>query len=324
MDHLNKTAHYFLGGFFCLGLVLTSGCAPMQSERLLATAAVFPDPIELREVPFFPQEDYHCGPAALATVLVWSGVAISPPQLAPQVYLPERQGTLQLELLAAARRQGRVPYVLQPQLESLMAEVASGHPVLVFQNLGLSIAPTWHYAVVVGFDLSNKEIILRSGREQRHVVALETFEHTWQRANYWAVVVLPPDRLPFTAEELPYLQSVAAIERTGENQVAATAYASARKRWPRSLPALMGLGNTRHALGDIAGAEEVFRHAVQFHPQSAAAHNNLAQTLADQIRYDEAEASAGRAVGLGATGPLLELFQQTLDDILKARAVPVP
>src|SRR3546814_2318796 len=33
-----------------------------------------PRQVELSEVPFFPQEDYYCGPAALATVLAWGGV----------------------------------------------------------------------------------------------------------------------------------------------------------------------------------------------------------------------------------------------------------
>ncbi len=308
------------GGFLIFVLLaLVAACAP-QSQRLLATAGAYPEPVELTLVPFFPQEEYQCGPAALATVLVWSGVAVTPAELTPQVYLPDRQGSLQLELLAASRRHGRVPYVLQPQLESLAAEVASGNPVLVLQNLGLSFVPTWHYAVVVGFDLANNEIVLRSGREQRHVVALETFEHTWARSQYWAVVILPPDRLPFTAEELRYLQSVAALEQAGMKQDAATSYATALKRWPQSLAALMGLGNARYALGDLAGAEDAFRRAVKFHPDSAPAHNNLAQTLADRKRYDEAETTARRAIELGAADPFIEFYRHTLDEILKARA----
>ncbi len=303
----------------CVGALLTaSGCAPLQSQRLLATADAFPNPVELREVPFFPQEDYQCGPAALATVLNWSGVSVTPDQLSPLVYLPQRQGSLQIELLAATRRYQRVPYVLRPQIESLAAEVTSGNPVLVLQNLGLSIAPTWHYAVVVGLDLHKDQIVLRSGRDERHVVSLENFEYTWRRAQYWSAVTLPPDRLPFTAEELPYLQSVADIERLGMKQTAVQAYATALTRWPRSLPAFMGLGNTNYALGDLPSAEQAFRRATQFHPQSAPAYNNLAQTLADQLRYIEAESAARRALELDTKSSLRELYQKTLDDIQRA------
>ncbi|HKQ29828.1 MAG TPA: PA2778 family cysteine peptidase, partial [Burkholderiales bacterium] len=311
------------GGFVILtALTIASGCAALQSERLLATADAFPAPIELDDVPFFPQEEFQCGPAALATVLEWSGLPITPEQLAPQLYVPQRRGSFQLELLATARRHGRIPYVLQPQIESLAAEIASGNPVLVLQNLGLSFAPTWHYAVAVGLDLGSGEIVLRSGRERRHVTTLATFERTWRRADYWAIVIIPPEELPFTAEEIPYLQSVAAVETTGAKDVAAQAYAAALRRWPQSLSALIGLGNARYALGNLNGAEEMFRRAVKLHPSSAAAYNNLAQTLADRGLYADAETAARKALALAADGPLSAISQQTLDEILKKRAVP--
>lgn len=306
-------------GFFALAL-LAAGCAPMQADRLLATADAFPQPVELEQVPFFPQEQYQCGPAALAMALNWSGVVVVPEQLAPEVYLPERQGSLQLELIAAARRHGRVPYMLRPQIESLAAEVASGHPVLVLQNLGLSSLPKWHYAVVVGFDLPNNRIVLRSGLERRHVVSLHTFEHTWRRGEYWAMVVMPPDRLPYTAEELPYVQSVATLERVGRLEEAALAYGAALRRWPKSLGARLGLGNTRYALGDPKGAEAAFRQALRDHADAAAAHNNLAQVLAEQRRWGEAEAAARRAVELG--GPLLATYRETLRRIQAREGTP--
>jgi hypothetical protein len=264
-------------------------------------------------VPFFPQEDYQCGTAALATVLNWSGVPVSPAELTPQVYLPERRGSLQLELVGAARRHGRIPYVLQPQLESLLAEVGSGNPVLVLQNLGLSWAPRWHYAVVVGFDLRRDRVILRSGPIERHETPFKVFERTWRRSDYWALVVLPPDRLPFTAEEIPYVQAVASLERLARWPETAQAYATALKRWPKSLAARLGLGNSRYAQGDLRGAEEAFRQAAQEHPDAGAAFNNLAQTLADQGRLPEAQAAARRAVELG--GPQRKTFRETLKQI---------
>ncbi|OGI52488.1 MAG: hypothetical protein A2W42_06960 [Candidatus Muproteobacteria bacterium RIFCSPHIGHO2_01_60_12] len=264
-------------------------------------------------VPFFPQEEYQCGPAALATVLTWTGVNVTPAELAPQVYLPERQGSLQLELIGAARRHGRIPYVLQPQLESLLAEVTSGNPVLMLQNLSFWWYPKWHYAVVVGFDLKSDRLVLRSGREERHEVPFKVFERTWRRSDYWAMVVLSPERLPFTAEEIPYVRAVAPLERLSRWPETALAYATALTRWPKSLAARMGLGNSRHALGDVRGAEEAFRQVTQDHPQAAVAFNNLAQALADQGRLPEAQAAAQRAVELG--GPQSETFRETLKQI---------
>jgi hypothetical protein len=294
-------------------LLMAAGCTPLHTDRILATAEVFPEPVEMTTVPFFPQEEYQCGPAALATVLNWSGVGVTPAELAPQVYIPERQGSLQLELLGAARRHGRIPYVIQPQLESLMAEVSSGNPVVILQNLSLPWYPKWHYAVVVGFDLKGDRLVLRSGIEERHEVPFKVFERTWRRSNYWAMVVLPPDRLPFTAEEIPYVLAVAPLERLSRWEDTTVAYATALDRWPRSLAARMGLGNSRYARGDARGAEAAFRQAAEEHPDAGVAYNNLAQVLADQDRLTEAHSAARRAVEIG--GPQQKIFRDTLKQI---------
>ncbi|HLQ26606.1 MAG TPA: PA2778 family cysteine peptidase [Acidiferrobacterales bacterium] len=293
-------------------VALLNGCAgTLQADRLSTNQ--FPRSVELIEVPFFPQEDYQCGPAALATLINWSGTPTTPEALVPQVYVPAREGSLQVEMVAAARRQGLLPYVLKPELAALMTEIAAGNPVMVLQNLGLSWHPTWHYAVVVGFDLPQREIILRSGTRKRYVAPLSLFERTWARSQYWALVVMPPDKLPATAEELSYLEAVLGLEQLQLWQPANRAYAAALSRWPDSLSAQIGLGNTRYASGDKDGAEAIFRQATLDHPDAAAAFNNLAQVLVEQGRLGEAAEAAQRAVTLG--GPLLKTYENTLNQI---------
>lgn len=304
------------GGLFIL--LLLGGCAtPLQTDRLGDRVAALPAAVELDWVPFFPQEAYQCGPAALATALNWAQRPVTPEQLAAQIYLPARQGSLQLELMAGGRRHGAVPYELKPEMHAVLTEIAAGHPVIVLQNLALTWYPKWHYAVAVGFDIPSGDIVLRSGGERRHVLALSTFERTWRRAGYWALVVLPPATLPATAEELPYLQAVSTLERMGRPDDAQRAYQTALTRWPTSFGALLGIGNSSYARGDIVGAEHAFRRAVEFHPNAAVGYNNLAQALADQGRLREAEETAQRAVALG--GPLLGTYQQTLEEIRRRR-----
>ncbi len=291
------------------------GCASTpQTNELLALRSVPKHSIELTDVPFFPQTAYQCGPAALATVLASAGAAITPEVLVSQVYLPDRRGSLQFELLAATRRHGYIPYVLEPRLDDVLNEVAAGTPVLVLQNLGLSWYPKWHYAVVVGFDLSTGDIILRSGGEARHIVSMRVFERTWKRGEFWAMVSMPPNRLPHTAKETPYVHAVMSLERLQHWHDVAVAYDTALSRWPDNLVARIGLGNSRYALGDAPGAEAAYRRATRDHPDAAVAFNNLAQVLADQGRLREAEETARQAVRLG--GPMLEHFEDTLDQIL--------
>jgi tetratricopeptide (TPR) repeat protein len=309
----NRAAARAVCGGLCLLALALSGCATPQTDRVLQTAEAFPKPVELTETPFFPQETHQCGPAALATVLDTTGIKVTPDELSPQVFLPDREGSLQIELIAAARRYGRVPYVLRPQLESVLAEVASGNPVLVLQNLGLSWWTQWHYAVVVGFDLADDAVVLRSGHEARHVVSLELFERTWRRADYWAMVVMPPDRLPDTAEETPYLTTVAALETLKHWEAASEAYGAALRRWPKSLVARIGLGNSLHAMGRLREAEAAYRRATRDHPNAAVAFNNLAQTLADEGKWKQALTAAQRAVDIG--GPLAATYADTLAKI---------
>jgi hypothetical protein len=296
-----------------LAVLLTlAGCATPEVMALRGGAHGLPQRVELGGVPFHPQQERYCGPAALATVLGWSGLPARQHAIASEVFTPGRDGTLGHDLIGAARRHGRVA-VPVADLPSLLAELAAGHPVLVLQNLGLEWYPQWHFAVAVGYDLRSNELALRSGEERRRVVSLDTFGRTWARADRWALVVLPPDRLPASADEATVLSAAAGLERAGRSREAATAYDAILRRWPGSLGALVGRGNARYALGDLAGAEVAYRAALAHHPGAAAAWNNLADVLAAQGARDQALIAARRAVDLG--GAHAEVYRRTLDEI---------
>lgn len=294
----------------CLG-----GCAstPQTSAVLDAQKDSLPRHILLDKVPFFAQEDYQCGPAALAMSLSAAGLPATPEALTPQVYLPARQGSLQTEMLAATRRHGAVAYQLEPVLTNVLAEVADGTPVIVLQNLGLNWFAVWHYAVVVGYDLDQAKIMLRSGRDRLQLLPMTTFEHTWARSGYWAMVTLPSGRMPATANEMSFVSAVSAFERIGDPEHARVSYLAALDRWPGNLTAQIGVGNTAYKMRQLGEAEKAFRQAVQDHPDSVAALNNLAQTLVDQQRYEEALPIARRAVSLG--GSLADVAKETLKAI---------
>jgi tetratricopeptide (TPR) repeat protein len=293
---------------------LFAGCAtaPQLSALERQWPAHWPDRVLLSTVPFFAQDDNLCGPASLAMVAQAAGSAVTPEQLTPQVYLPGRQGALQVEMLAAARRQGLVPYVLAPALQALLAEVAAGEPVLVLQNLALPISPRWHYAVVIGYDRERQDVILHSGTTARLVMPLSTFEYTWARSGHWAVRVSSPAQLPATAVAADWATAVAALERV-DARAAYTAWSTGLQRWPGDRIGMFGLGNAAYAMGQTGRAAQAYEAATQAHPDFADAWNNLAQVRLELAQLPAAREAIARAVALG--GPRLAAYQRLQEQI---------
>jgi tetratricopeptide (TPR) repeat protein len=325
LGKIYKNARFLAGIFFFVSALLLQGCATPQFDALQAQfPPELPRRIELDQVPYFAQDAHQCGPATLAMAFGAAGINVEPQQLEPDVYLPEKLGSLQIEMLAATRRHGLLAYEIEPQLNALLTEIAAGRPAIVLQNLGLSWYPVWHYAVAIGYDIDREELILRSGPERRQALSMRTFEHTWARSHYWAMLALPPNQLPARADAERYVAAALALEQTKQIRAANLAYSAAMRRWPDNLNASMGAGNTAYALNNFAEAENAFRHATIADPESGAAFNNLADTLARQKKFKAALAASQHAVQLG--GPQLDVFLQTQKEIeaeLKAHRPPI-
>lgn len=299
---------------FFLAFFLVACVAP-QTRELRTMRPAGAKPVELSAVPFFPQEEHQCGPAALATMLAYSGKAVTPEQLAAQVYVPGRQGSFAVELVAAARQQGRVVYPLAPDLAAVLAAVEQGYPVLVLQNNGLSWYPVWHFAVVVGADRAREKIRLRSGKTERLDITFSTFERTWARSGYWAVLVLDPVRIPDTLDAKVVIRELALMEKIGTVAEAQTGFARAVLNWPEQSSAWLGLAGSSAALGDMPRAESTLRELVRRQPMYGPGLNNLADLLLKDGRAQEALPFARRAVAvldIPATRSTLAAIHQAL------------
>ncbi|PSJ46737.1 hypothetical protein C7H85_09015 [Zobellella endophytica] len=301
---LQQQAH--LAGL--LLLLLLSGCAatpPLSDDanaRLPARAYV-------TGVPFHGQRDYQCGPASLAMVLNAGGIDTGVDELIPQLFLPGREGSVQPEMLATARRHQRIGYTLEGGFEGLLSEIAAGHPVVVLQNLSLPAFPLWHYAVVIGYDRARRQLILHSGEQARMPVSFARFDATWARSGRWAMVALPPGELPAAISPARATESIAAFERLAGAEAALPAWQALVARWPASAMGWFALGNGHHGAGDPAGAAEAFRQATRLQPDLAVAWLNLGLTQA-ALGHPEVAASLRRAAAL--PGPWQSRARQAL------------
>jgi len=264
-------------------------------------------------VPFHPQAERNdCGPAALAMMFGWTGLAVTPKELVSKVYTPGRKGTLQADIVQAIRREGRLGIQVET-FDDLLNELDAENPVLVLQNIGLKQWPIWHYAVAIGYDLESRTLFLHSGQQAKFPLSFSAFEKSWDDSGFWALTVTRPNQLPATSGEIEILNAASALEAASQSDAATLAYGALLERWPDNLTALMGWGNARFAKGEYQTAGEAFRHAVIMHPFAAEAWNNLAYSLMKQERLGEALKAAKEAVKRG--GPHQAAAKATLSEI---------
>lgn len=309
---LNNQSTQLRLGVFLLASIFLSACSHTPQTKALASSSFAETANELESVPFYPQDQYQCGPAALATVMQYRNIDVLPDDLVGKIYIPEKQGSLQIEIVAATREKGLMPYVVEPKLTAILAQIEAGHPVLVMQNLAYQWMPYWHYAVVVGFDVAKNELIMRSGETKRWQTTFAAFERTWARADYWGLVIVPPDTLPADASLARWMQTAYDLQQTGQTDPAETAYETAIKHWPDAAEPGVALANLFYEQQAFAKADAVYADLLTANPQTAVFWNNRAYTLQELQCDVSAQQAAQCALQLA---PEDTNIQSTVDEV---------
>ncbi len=291
----------------CLLLTLwmnlfVAGCAH-HSLPLLSSPQEQAEPTEQHEsvllvdLPFYPQTRYHCGPAVMAMLISHYHEPIHPDQIADSLYLPKRKGSYTVEMRAVARQHQLIPYPLSPrssvrsaqaELSRLKANIKRGQPVVVLQNLRVSFWPKWHYSIVVGFDEAANTVVLTSGNRRVYRVPESLFLSTWEKADYWAMVPLPAQRLP---AQLAAPSMVAALEgmvEVGHVSLAETAYKHAIREHPKSVLLHFGAGFLAHQKQQWKRAHDHYHTALSLAPGFTPVLNNLAYIYHEMGEYEQA------------------------------------
>jgi hypothetical protein len=259
----------------------------------LQTLHAIPNRITVDAPYVAPPDEEGCVPAAVATMLASAGIVVPARVLQAELYVPVLHGALRVEAVALLRAHGLVPYVLERDVDALIKELAAGHPVMVWQNLGTRGMPDGHSAVVVGYDGARGEFLLYSGFNADLRLGAARFLGTWERAGRWALVVTQPDQPPASASAQRWLRALSEFETTDQGELALAGYRAATQRWPQEALAWGALGTAQLQAGQIADAVVTLETATRLAPQHAGLRDNLNEALRrDQARPPAADFAA--------------------------------
>ncbi len=143
----------------------------------------------IHNVPFFPQEDFQCGPASLAAVFNFWGIPITPEEIAKEIFSPAARGTLTLDMMEYPKRKGLKAIYYQGSMEDVRSKIHSGYPLIVLVDLGFLIYQQNHFMVVLGY--GEHGVIAHSGKEPFKRISLKRFMKTWSKTDFWTLWIHP-------------------------------------------------------------------------------------------------------------------------------------
>ncbi len=276
---------------------------PNKAAEIEATLNNPLNQVEVEHVPFFPQKQLQCGPAALATVLAFSGIQTSADELSSEVFTPGKEGTLQVDILAGIRRFGLLPYPVNT-LNEIIESLKKKKPVIVFLNLSVPIAPKWHYAVIYGF--KNNHFLLRSGTKKSEEISVETFQKLWQRGDNWGLIVFEANQdLPRFIQPNLWLQAAIDLEQVSRFD-ALQFHSTGLSYWPKDERFYFTVANGFYEFKQYDRAIKLLKQAVNIQPKFADAWNNLAELYLKTNQPKLARQAIEQAIALG--GPRLQNY----------------
>ncbi|WP_353683513.1 C39 family peptidase [Thermodesulfovibrio sp. 3907-1M] len=141
----------------------------------------------ISSVPFFPSEDFQCGPASLAMVLNFWGLRITPEEIAKDIYSKTARGTADFDMLIFAEKKGFKASQYSGNIEDIKEKIKAQKPLIVMTDEGFWFYKKYHYMVIVGFD--KHSIIVNSGTEQYKRIDFESFAKKWKKTDFWTLLI---------------------------------------------------------------------------------------------------------------------------------------
>lgn len=182
----------FLFKFLLLAaLVLPAACG-LSGGNLLNDIKNDPASFHFIEgVPMYPQNEYMCGPAAMASVVGYWGLHEKMSDVAKEVYEEKLNGTLPIDLLIYAKGKGFEASYYKGSLDDLREKVSKKTPLILFLNLGYDFYPVGHYIVVTGYSDRFRAVVAHSGTESEQVFTYDELLRDWGKTDFSTLLITP-------------------------------------------------------------------------------------------------------------------------------------
>ena len=169
--------------FLSFLVIFLSSCAGTPRAKMSEVGQI------IRNVPFYPQERYYCGPASLAGILNFWGVTVMPEEIAAEIYSRSARGTVTLDMVLYSEKRGLKATQYEGSLEDVKKKIDAGYPLIVMVDNGFWIYQKEHFMVVFGY--YGNGVVVNSGKDQYEFIHLSDFLKSWERTRYWTLLITP-------------------------------------------------------------------------------------------------------------------------------------
>lgn len=161
-----------------VGAMLVSCVSPEQGAHLL-------------DVPFLEQPPDRCGPASVAMVVRYYGLAPDMDALNRDIHIPALAGSIPALLAEGARRQGLAAEVRRCSEPEIHALIADGFPLIVLLAPA-GKEPRGHFVVATGSNPRTGALRVHSGARQDHWLSPRQWRKRWEKAGSQIVLIRRP------------------------------------------------------------------------------------------------------------------------------------
>ena len=141
----------------------------------------------INSVPFFPSEDFQCGPSSLATVLNFLGMEITPDEIAKDIYSKGARGTSDFDMIIFAQKRGFKAVQYTGSIEDIKEKIQADKPLIVMTDEGYWFYRKYDFMVVVGF--SDDFVIVNSATEMNKKIKIHDFLKKWRKTDFWTLLI---------------------------------------------------------------------------------------------------------------------------------------